>query len=75
VIVETDMGPTPVGDYIKRWAAGEGAAFVAAPQGGGAKGGDGGQGGGKTIAAADLDKMTPQAKAAYFKANPGVKVI
>lgn len=41
VIVETDMGPTPVGDYIKRWVAGEGAAFVAAPQGGGAKGGDG----------------------------------
>jgi len=43
VVVETDMGPSPVADYIKRWAAGEGAAFVAPAQGGGAKGGDGGK--------------------------------
>lgn len=41
VIVETDMGPTPIREYIKRWASGEGAAFVSKPQGGGASGGDG----------------------------------
>lgn len=40
-IVDTDMGPAPVGEYVKRWAAGKGQAFVSKPQGGGAKAGDG----------------------------------
>jgi hypothetical protein len=29
-----------LGDYVKQWAAGEGAAFVSKPQGAGARGGD-----------------------------------
>ena len=38
-IVETDMGPTPVGQFVKDWAASdEGRAFVEAPVGGGANG-------------------------------------
>lgn len=43
--VDGPMGPKPLGDFIKGWAAGdEGKAFVAQPTGGGAKGGkDGGQ--------------------------------
>jgi hypothetical protein len=39
--VETPMGPQVIGDYAKKWAAGEGAAFVSKPQGGGAKAPDG----------------------------------
>jgi hypothetical protein len=35
------MGPKLLPDYVKQWAASEGAAFVAKPQGAGAKGGDG----------------------------------
>jgi hypothetical protein len=39
--VESSMGPKVLGDYVKAWAAGEGAAFVAKPQGAGVKGGEG----------------------------------
>ena len=39
--VESSMGPKVLGDYVKAWASGEGAAFVSKPQGAGAKGGDG----------------------------------
>lgn len=42
--------------------------------GAGGVGADGGAGAGKTIAASELDKKTPQEKAAFFKANPGVKI-
>lgn len=35
---------------------------------------NGGAGTGKTIAASELEKMTPKMKADYFKANPGVQV-
>lgn len=41
-VVETDMGPVPLADHVKRWVAGEGKAFVTPPSGGGAKGNDGG---------------------------------
>ena len=72
-IVDTDMGPVPLPEYVKRWAAGEGKAFVAKPVGGGASGSGGGSGG-KVISATELEKMSPTDKAAYFKANPGVTV-
>jgi uncharacterized membrane protein YdfJ with MMPL/SSD domain len=39
--VESSMGPKMLGDYVKQWAAGEGAAFVTKPQGAGVKGGEG----------------------------------
>jgi DNA repair exonuclease SbcCD ATPase subunit len=43
--VETQMGPKVLGDYVKSWAAGEGAAFVSPAKGGGANGGgEGGKG-------------------------------
>lgn len=71
-IVETDMGPVPLSEHVRRWAAGEGKAFVAKPSGGGAKGSGGA--GGKVIAATELEKMSPTEKAAYFKANPGVTI-
>jgi hypothetical protein len=46
-IVETDMGPLPLGEYTKKWAAGEGKSFVTPPTGGGRGGNDGAVGGGK----------------------------
>lgn len=39
--VESSMGPKMLADYVKTWAAGEGAAFVSPAKGGGANGGDG----------------------------------
>lgn len=72
--VETGMGPKVLGDFVKGWAAGEGKAFVAPPSGGGAKGSDTATKG-KTIAAADLESMTPEAKAKFFRDNPGVTVV
>lgn len=47
--VETDMGPQALSEHVKRWAAGEGKDFVTPPQGGGAKGGQGGAKGGNTL--------------------------
>jgi hypothetical protein len=38
--VETSMGPKVLGDYVKSWAASEGAAFVTKPQGAGVTRGD-----------------------------------
>lgn len=39
--VETSMGPKVLADYVKTWAASEGAAFVKPAQGSGASGGTG----------------------------------
>jgi hypothetical protein len=72
-LVETSMGPKLLGEFVKGWAAGEGKAFVSKPQGGGAQ--PASETGGKTISASQLDGMTPQEKAAFYKANPGVKVV
>jgi exonuclease VII small subunit len=66
VIAETDMGPMPVADYVKRWSASEGKAFVAPASGGGAKGQDqGGKGG--SIKRSDFDAMAPLAKSEAMK--------
>lgn len=41
-IVDTDMGPLPLGEHVKRWVAGDGKAYVDPGKGGGGKGGEGG---------------------------------
>lgn len=61
-VVETDMGPVPLSEHVKRWTAGEGAAFVAPPSGGGAKG-QGGAPQGKTMTRAQFDALEPVARA------------
>jgi hypothetical protein len=73
VVQTADLGDFSASDYVKRYLAGEGKAFVSKPQGGGAQPATGT--GGKTISASQLDGMTPQEKAAFYKANPGVKVV
>ncbi len=41
-VIETDMGPIPLAEHVKRWAASdEGQPFVTPPSGGGARGGKG----------------------------------
>lgn len=65
--VETDMGPLPVSDFIKRWAAGsEGAQFVKQPKGGGA---DPGNGTAKPNAEA-FKAMGDKERVALFRDNP-----
>jgi hypothetical protein len=74
VVVDTDMGPMALPDYVKRWAAGDGKSFVSPPKGGDAKGNERGSGGGKTVSAKELEGMAPQAKAKFFADNPGITV-
>ena len=71
-IIETDMGPLAIGDFIKRWAAGEGKDFVSAPSGGGAKGNQGGVAG-KTMSRADFAKLDSVAQGATVKG--GTKIV
>jgi hypothetical protein len=53
--VETSMGPKVLGDYVKSWASGEGAAFVTKPQGAGVKGGEAMKS--KTITRAEFEAL------------------
>lgn len=41
-VVDTDMGPMPLAEHVKRWASAEGKVFVTPPSGGGARGGENG---------------------------------
>lgn len=47
-VVDTDMGPLALSEYVQRWVTGKGKAFVSQPKGGGA-GGSGGQSGHKKL--------------------------
>jgi hypothetical protein len=67
-IVESDMGPLGVGDYVKRWAAGDGKAFVTPPSGGGRKGGDGSGQTSDNPWKAETRNLTKQAE--IMKSNP-----
>jgi hypothetical protein len=60
--VETPMGPKVLGDFVKSWAAGDGKDFVAPPSGGGAAGSKGGGGGARTMARAEFEGLSPDAK-------------
>lgn len=62
--VETDMGPIPLADHVKRWAAGEGKDFVTPAQGGGAKTPSGSSTGKK------WGDMTSAEKVALHRENP-----
>lgn len=59
--VDTDMGPTPLDQFVSQWAASTGRAYVAPPSGGDAPGGHGG-GNAKTITRAEFEKLDPVAK-------------
>ncbi len=62
-VIETDMGPLPMADYVQRWVTGgEGKAFVSNPKGAGAEGGSG-----RNTGLNSRGKMTAQQKADYIR--------
>lgn len=63
-VVETDMGPLGLSEYVKRWASSEGAAFVSKPSGGGAGGSKPG------VARKKPEEMTMQDRAELLKSDP-----
>jgi hypothetical protein len=67
--VETQMGPKVLGDYVKSWAASDGAAFVSPAKGGGANGGDGS----KAKPVGDLGGSKEQRQAAIKNRFPGLE--
>lgn len=66
--VETDMGPLPLSEHVKRWAGGEGKDFVTPASGGGSKGGEGKGGSDSNPWAKDTRNLTQQA--ALMKSDP-----
>lgn len=67
IVVDTDMGPIPVADHVKRWAAGEGKIFVAPPSGAGAKGNSGNAAGAKSMPRAQFEALSPEAKSTFAR--------
>ena len=63
-IVESDMGPIGLTDYVKKWSASEGKAFVTAASGGGRKGGNDG------TVEKKWSEMTSAEKVALNRENP-----
>ncbi len=63
--VDTDMGPVPLGEHVKRWAAGEGKAFVTPAKGGGQQGKDDNKTGSKK-----WSEMTSGEKTRLHQENP-----
>ncbi len=67
-VIETDMGPQPIGDYVKRWVSGdEGKAFVSPAKGGGAGGSTGGS---PSITKDQFDAMDTKARTELFRSDP-----
>lgn len=76
-VVDTDMGPLPLAEYVARWASSEGAAFVSKPSGGGAGGGKSGAASTKKPEDMDIqerrDLLTNDPEA-FYKAFPQAKL-
>lgn len=62
-IADTDMGPMPLAEYVKRWAAKEGKDFVTPASGGGAKPGSG-------AGVKKWSEMSGAEKVALHRSNP-----
>jgi multidrug efflux pump subunit AcrA (membrane-fusion protein) len=63
--VDGSMGPKVLGDYVKQWASGEGAAFVTKPQGAGVKGGETAKA--KTISRAEFEALNADKRMATIR--------
>jgi hypothetical protein len=66
-IVETDMGPIPLAEHVKRFASGRGKALVAKPIGGGAGGSSGGA---LKVTKDDFAKMGDKERVELFRTDP-----
>ena len=76
-VVDTDMGPLPLAEYVRRWASGKGAAFVSKPAGGGANGGKSGAAPTKKPEEMTLQERNDLLKSdpdAFYKAFPHAKM-
>lgn len=62
-IVETDMGPLSIADYVPRWVSGEGKAFVAPAKGGGA-------GGSLTPTGKKFSELTEEERVSLYRESP-----
>jgi hypothetical protein len=71
-VVDTDMGPMPLADHVKRWVASEGKDFVTPPSGGGAKGNDRGSAP-KQVTRSEFDAMSQPDRAEF--STSGGKVV
>ena len=67
VIVDTDMGPKTLDDYVSGWVAKEGSWAVPAPSGGGSTGS--GQGGGSNAPKSWAEAKTTADKVAHIKSK------
>lgn len=66
-VVDTDMGPMPLAEHVKRWVSSEGKAFVEQPKGGGASGGKATT---KRVGLDDFKAMGSDARTELFKSDP-----
>jgi hypothetical protein len=67
-IVETDMGPLPLAEHVKRWVAGKGKALVAPGTGGGASGNNGGMS--VTVTKETFAAMGDKERIELFRTDP-----
>lgn len=75
MVGSAENGGATLADLAKQLAAGHPRLVADTGAGGGGKPpASGGKSQGKVVTAAELDQMTPQQKAAFFRANPGVTV-
>jgi len=66
-VMEGAMGPRPIAEFVKLWAADKGKGFVQPPAGGGAKGGKNGSG---PVNAETFAKMGDKERTALFHSDP-----
>jgi hypothetical protein len=66
-VVDTDMGPMELAEYVKRWAQKDGAAFIEPASGGGAGGGKGTD---KKVSLDQFREMGESARVELFKSDP-----
>jgi len=66
-VVDTDMGPMSLDEYVKKWSQKQGAAFVEPAKGGGAGGGKGTD---KKVSLDEFSGMAESARVELFRSDP-----
>jgi hypothetical protein len=66
-VVDTDMGPMELSDYVKKWSQKQGAAFITPASGGGAGGGKGTD---KKVTLDQFRDMGSDARTELFRSDP-----
>lgn len=66
-VVDTDMGPMPIDEYVKKWSQKQGAAFITPASGGGASGGKGTD---KKVTLDQFKEMGESARVELYRNEP-----